>query len=418
MAKPFVHFETEGLGNSLSLVSVVSAGVIQESAEPVTLKGFNQRRYVEGLTSPFALDRFNNHSKRIKNGTEYPIPAIRFQVLLPTYNASRWFEAALRSVVGHPDGEVLVLDDGSDADERDAIAAICERYRGVRFFSLPHRGIAATLNTGLSLTTAPYIARMDADDISLPGRFDRQIAFLDSHPNIAVIGGQMIGIDDKGRPNGKSTRYPTDPQSSAKLLSKGRNPLMHPSVMMRRDALLAVGGYRPATERAEDYDLWLRLAERFGIANVKEPLIHYRRHEKQITRSTNWKQKFAHDLGTLSAQRRRANQPDPISAFQEPLQWDLHYTEADSDIRHLMAAYRAVEDKHNDQPLSSETIRWVLQAVDRGLVGRSSKPQARVATRIAKLAWRRNEYPSAIIALIKGLKLNPLICLRTLNRDF
>ena len=110
MAKPFVHFETEGLGNSLSLVSVVSAGVIQESAEPVTLKGFNQRRYVEGLTSPFALDRFNNHSKRIKNGTEYPIPAIRFQVLLPTYNASRWFEAALRSVVGHPDGEVLVLE--------------------------------------------------------------------------------------------------------------------------------------------------------------------------------------------------------------------------------------------------------------------------------------------------------------------
>lgn len=98
------------------------------------------------------------------------------QVVMPTFNASTYFAEALESIAGNPESEILVIDDGSHDHERDAVAAMCSRYSDVRFFSRPHRGFVQTANFGLSIATAPFVARMDADDVSLPGRLERQLA--------------------------------------------------------------------------------------------------------------------------------------------------------------------------------------------------------------------------------------------------
>lgn len=335
---------------------------------------------------------------------------MRFQIILPTYNASRWFEQALSSVSGHPEGEVLVIDDGSSGDERDKIAEICSAYPSVRFFPEPHRGLVGTLNFALSIATAPYIARMDADDVSLPGRFDKQIAFLNANPRIAVVGGQMIGIDHDGNLNGRSTNFPISPEAIANHLAKARNPFMHPSVMMRLDVIRELGGYRAATQYAEDYDLWLRLAERVQLANLDELLIQYRRHDDQITRSKNWEQKFARDLATMSAKSRRAGKPDPIASVDHRICLTHPREEYGPEILHLISAYQAIYAQDATVKVSGETIAWILTGIKAGYMGQSSKPQAVAAAQAAKLAWQESNLLLAMRALGTGMRRNPLAC--------
>jgi glycosyltransferase involved in cell wall biosynthesis len=391
--------------------------------EPRTeLDDARAHRVASADRSPFALGvreepTCSSTSNIIKLADAANAHPLRFQVILPTYNASRWFEEALASVAGHPDGEVLVIDDGSADDERQKIESICARYKGVRFFARPREGIVAALNFGLSIATAPYIARMDADDISLPGRFDRQLAFLDSHPDIALIGGKTTGIDSEGKPNGKKTKFPTTPDEIAARLSRAKNPFMHPSVMMRRDAILSVGGYRPATEYAEDYDLWLRLVERYRLANFAEPLVLYRRHERQITRSINWQQKFARDIATFSYLRRRENIIDPIIQFNNKILIGEYYLHGDSDFCKLQELYKFMDRNVPYKELSIGGLAWIERSMDHGLFGSSSKAHVRLLAQILKNELNQKNILIAINILFKGLKKNPNQFLKFLITD-
>jgi hypothetical protein len=208
--------------------------------------------------------------------------SLAISVLMPVYNGAAHLADALDSILAQTfrDYELLVVDDGS-TDATGAILAerarIDPRIRVVR--NATNIGVIGALNQGIAQARGGYIARMDADDISLPGRLGRQKAFLDAHSNVGVCGAWVHKIGPLG---GATERYPTaDADIRCGLLF--RNVLAHPAVTIRRSLFDEFGlGYDPAYPHAEDYALWLRAAEQARLANLPEVLLHYRMHEQQI----------------------------------------------------------------------------------------------------------------------------------------
>jgi len=204
----------------------------------------------------------------------------RVSVLMAVYNAAPYVEESLASVLGQSlcDLEVVVVDDGST----DGSAAIVERLARsdprVRLARQENRGLPAALNAGLTHARAPFVARMDADDISLPERLARQADFLDAHLDVAVVGGAVRTF---GRARGNVWRYPVNPADVAAALLFV-NPIAHPAAMFRRAAVEALGGYDEGNRYGEDYALWAVLSAEHRLANLAEVVLRYRVHGDQM----------------------------------------------------------------------------------------------------------------------------------------
>jgi glycosyltransferase involved in cell wall biosynthesis len=219
------------------------------------------------------------------NGQAGTSNAPLISVCMPVYNAERYIEEAIESILGQTfsDFEFLIMDDGS----ADRTLAILERYATqdarIRLSRRLNAGLVPCLNEMLHQARGELIARMDADDIALPERFARQVEFLRSHPEVDVVGGAQEHIDSKGR---LLTVY-HDFQEHEEIQEcgmRGSCPINHPSVMMRRKAVLAVGGYR-AEMTAEDLDLWLRMGECGRLANLPDVVTRYRLHKSSLSAS-------------------------------------------------------------------------------------------------------------------------------------
>ncbi len=141
--------------------------------------------------------------------------------------------------------------------------------------------ISKSRNEGIELARGEYIACMDADDISLPGRFARQVAYLESHPGIGVVGGWAKRISVDGRMIG-AIGPQTRPDCVRWEMCFG-SPLAHPTVMMRADVVKAAGGYSDKFPYAEDYDLWRRLSARTELSNIAEYVLLYRHHSDNVS---------------------------------------------------------------------------------------------------------------------------------------
>jgi GT2 family glycosyltransferase len=244
--------------------------------------------------------------------THSPSPAI--SVALSVYNGERFLPAAIDSILNQsfPDFEFLILDDGSQDSSGQIIKTYAMRDSRIRPILRENRGLIASLNQLLHEARAPLIARMDADDISLPERFARQHAFLQTHPDYAVIGAWTDDIDEHAQPWPISA--PPHPVSHEDFLERIRTggPLMcHPAVMMRRDIALSVGGYHAAYRHCEDLDLWLRLARHAKLGSLPERLIRYRHYSDQVSSRHATQQQIGAAIAFLAWQEREAGRPDP-----------------------------------------------------------------------------------------------------------
>jgi len=199
-------------------------------------------------------------------------------VLMPVYDTPvPMLETALGSVRRQTldEFEFLILDDGSRSE---ATRSCLERHAAadprIRMEREPHRGLTPALNLGLRRARGAWIARQDADDWSEPDRLQQQLEFLRAHPEIAVCGCDAWRHQQDGTPLWRTHLPATNTQILAAFWNG--NPLVHGSVMFRKEAALAAGGYREEFPCAQDYDFFWRLAESGGAANLGWPLYHYR----------------------------------------------------------------------------------------------------------------------------------------------
>jgi glycosyltransferase involved in cell wall biosynthesis len=179
------------------------------------------------------------------------------------------------------DFELLIIDDGST----DSTSSILSSFNDSRIRLLPNDqniGLISTLNRGLALASGQYVARMDADDIAAPERLSKQVTYLDTHPDVHVVGTMVNLIDEQGIIFGGGLHYPTEPEEIRNYLLR-ECCLIHPSTTFRKETVIAAGGYAASAKHAEDYDLWLRLSDLHKIANLPDTLLSYRMHKKQVS---------------------------------------------------------------------------------------------------------------------------------------
>lgn len=203
---------------------------------------------------------------------------------MPVYNGEKYLEAAIRSILNQSfkDFELIIINDGSIDSSRTIVEEIAKNDSRVKLFNISNIGLVGALNFGLSACKYDYVARMDADDISLPYRFELQFDFLQKHPEVAVVGGQTTIINADGIVK-SSGHYPNNSFEVSQLASLG-SPVAHPAVMYRKKVVLEVGGYRDEFKHAEDYDLWLRILKKFQITNLKETILLYREHDTNVSK--------------------------------------------------------------------------------------------------------------------------------------
>ena len=210
-------------------------------------------------------------------------------VLLPVRNGMPWLPAAVATICGQTFQafELIVLEDGST--DRTPLWLHTLGDPRVRVIPTHGIGIARSLNIGLEAARGVYVARHDADDESLPTRFERQVAVLDARPDIDVVATVADYIDEDGRSIDddwvRTVRAQQDvattPEAIAQLLPL-TCCLTHGSIMARADVIRAAGGYRSEFIPADDYDLWLRLLPRHRFAKIADPLYRYRIHQAQL----------------------------------------------------------------------------------------------------------------------------------------
>jgi glycosyltransferase involved in cell wall biosynthesis len=206
----------------------------------------------------------------------------KISVIMAVKDGREFLRQAIDSVLGQTFGnfEFIIIDDGS----ADGSLPIIKTYGDPRIRLMTNRdhpGLSASLNAGLNAARGEYIARMDADDVCLPERLERQVRFLDRHPRIAALGTGIRLIDEQGRAI-QDVPLPED-NDLIKWQLCFLNPIAHPSAMMRQAAVKQAGGYDPELTHAQDYDLWWRLSAGNRLANLSDILMLLRQHPGQVS---------------------------------------------------------------------------------------------------------------------------------------
>lgn len=241
------------------------------------------------------------------------MPAL--SVLISVFNGARFLHEAMDSVLSQDFGdfECVVINDGSTDDSAAILDGYAARDERVRIFHQANVGLVAALNRGLEQCRAPLIARMDADDVCLPGRFSAQIARMQAAADLAVLGGQIQIMSEAGELI-RLSRYPTTRRDVANFIGLG-SPLAHPATIIRKDVLARIGPYRRAFAHAEDYELWLRIHDAgYAIENLDLPLIGYRQHAGNVSAIHRHQQAVATLVARLAHRARVKGLPDPTAS--------------------------------------------------------------------------------------------------------
>lgn len=232
---------------------------------------------------------------------------------MSVFNGQAFLVEAIESVLAQTfrDFEFVIVDDGSTDSTPEILNRFAKQDGRIRIHRHANKGRAESLNVGIGLAAGKYVARMDADDIALPHRLERQIEFIENHCEVGVLGGAYELIDVGGQSINVIRPPLTD--SEIRLLMLRYNPMCHPAILMRREVVLASGGYRAALLDADDYDLFLRMADRSKFANLDEIILQYRIHANQVSIRNMRHQAFCGLAARTAASVRRSGRPDPLS---------------------------------------------------------------------------------------------------------
>jgi len=204
----------------------------------------------------------------------------KVSVVIPTFNRAHLIQDALESVFAqtYKDYEVVVVDDGSTDNTREVLKPYLHR---IRYVWQENQGVAAARNRGIFLAKGAYITFLDSDDKWVPEKLKRQVDYLETHPSVSLVYGQMISYS-VNRPDEKKM-LPQRIVRSFKELIKESDQIPTSTVMVRKRCLEAVGGFNPSFYITEDYELWLRVSRRFQIDYLEGVVAEYRVHSSNVT---------------------------------------------------------------------------------------------------------------------------------------
>ena len=242
-------------------------------------------------------------------------------VLMPVYNAEKYLAEAIQSILdqSYRNFELLIIEDGS-TDCSAKIAAEFERcdarIRLIR--QSENQGLVTALNLGLDLAQGEYIARMDADDISLPERLEKQVEYMQAHPEIGVLGGKIQYMNEDGQLATIPLTFYGDINIRWNLLFT--NPFSHPAVMMRKAIIERYRlRYDPRATHVEDYEFWGRFLLVAKGENFPDVLLHYRLHPGSVGDTYGKTQNML--AAQISCEIIRKHLPDVEASLKEIKHW-------------------------------------------------------------------------------------------------
>jgi len=280
---------------------------------------------------------------------------VKVSVVMGVYNGEPFVGEAIESILNqtYTDFEFIVIDDGSTDSTWDTIQSYASRDKRVKAVKNESNiGLTRSLNKGIAMAGGEYIARQDADDISMPERFARQVEYLDRHPDTAVVGTIVEVIDGEGKHRRKMDLSIS--AESVRIELKERNPMVHGSVMMRKFDFENAGGYREFFRYTQDLDLWLRLSEKRNIANLPDRLYKLRQGGGSISVEKGVHQDIFRDLALELADRRKKYGKDRLS--------NMSAFEANSFVEH----YLEMSDLRKKRLKQKKYLLWTQLQLSRG----------------------------------------------------
>jgi len=275
-------------------------------------------------------------------------------ILLPVRNGWPYLPRCLDSIRAQTiaDWELVVVDDGADSASVGELTRMAGQDSRVRIMRMPeHRGVSDALNYGLQYCRGEFVARMDADDVCVPQRLERQRDFLRQNIQVLAVGCWTLRIDSDGDPIGLS-RWSCEHLDIEQELLEGRGGVPHPGAMIRATAMAAVHGYRPEFPYAQDKDLWLRLSELGRLANLPEMLLHYREHGANVSMQHHREQRECVGRAVQDARERRNLPIGPAQSSYQP----RAITERDRRIDWVRGALRA-----KNLPTCRKHLTWLAK---------------------------------------------------------
>jgi glycosyltransferase involved in cell wall biosynthesis len=202
---------------------------------------------------------------------------------MPVHGDAPFIDQAIRSVEAQTidSWELIIIQDRPAPKTIKICNDAKARSARIHLLESESTGISSALNTGLGITSTPFVARIDSDDIMKPNRLLSQLEVMEKTPNLVGLGSQAEYIDSRGTVTGRSN-YPIS-NLEIRTLLPFLNPFIHPSMMLRSASIKSIGGYMPELDGVEDYNLWLRLLPLGQLENLDQYLIQYRMHQDQTS---------------------------------------------------------------------------------------------------------------------------------------
>ena len=330
----------------------------------------------------------------------------------------RFLAEAIESVLrqSFTDFEFIIVDFGSTDNSKVIAASYAAKDDRIRLSEIPNCVLPAARNAACALARGRYIAVMDADDICLPDRLRWEVEFMEQHPKVGLLGGAVEWIDDGDRLLGRQDVPCEDLEIRSAFIT--HCPFWHPTVLVRREALVQAGGYREAFVFAHDYDMELRVADHVDCANLDRVVLKYRIHPAQVTFRKQGLQTLCKIAAQVSANSRRECARDPLNGVGEitsSLLNELGVSEAMqqnalvADCRNWIRAMLAAHEY-------SSVLHATLKMLDAKLPYVERWQMADLYHTVALLYWKKKRFARSFYAETRALVISPAILGRSLKR--
>lgn len=340
-------------------------------------------------------------------------------VAMVTRNVARFLPEAIESILNQrlQDLEFVIVDFGSSDNSKEIIAKYAAIDQRIRFHQVEECGLAAARNRACFFAKGRYIAIQDADDVSLPNRLDLESSFLEKRPDVGLVGSAIQRIDETGKYLETVSGLPTEDNEIRREMETW-NPFWQPTVLMRREAFVKLGGYREAFPPSEDYDLWLRISELYKCANLPDVLVKYRIHNDQLSFRRRKQQILSMVAAQVSASLRREGKRDPLDSIDEltPATLAQMGISEDRQMTSLAAGYAFwVRQLYSAGEFKSVGAAADQMRKDCDSKNISPRLLADVHLLAARAHWKQGNMGRCLLAILQAVRVRPVVIGRPLR---